>query len=121
MTLRSAIDQYIAWRQAQGADGRSTACILHGYCRSVGEGAGCEEVRSEQASAFLGSSPGTNIRACKHSTLAAFYRYALARVRYALAAARGAAEATSVPAAAHLLARRTAPPAGRHPHLSEAG
>ena len=28
---------------------------------------------------FLGSSPSTNTRACKHSTLAAFYRYALAR------------------------------------------
>lgn len=79
MTLRSAIDQYIAWRQAQGADGRSTARILHGYCRSVGEGTGCDEVRNEQASAFLGSSPSTNTRACKHSTLAAFYRYALAR------------------------------------------
>lgn len=79
MTLKTALDQYIAWRQAQGADGRSTASILLAYCRSVGAETGCDEVSSAQASAFLSGRPGTNTRACKHSTLAAFYRYALAR------------------------------------------
>ncbi len=81
MTLRAAIDQYIAFRQAQGAAFTSMACALRQYSRSVGDEIGCDTATSDQAGAFLerGGRPASNYRAWKHSVLAGFYRYALAR------------------------------------------
>lgn len=78
MTLRAAIEQYIAWRQAQGARFRSMACMLRSYCRSVGDEVGCHEVRDEQARAFL-ERPASSYQAYKYSGLSCFYRYAIAR------------------------------------------
>ena len=78
MTLRAAIDQYIAWRRAQGAQFRSMACLLHSYCRSVGDPASCDEVSHEQARGFLGR-PASSYQATKYYGLAGFYRYAIAR------------------------------------------
>ncbi len=78
MTLRAAIDQYIAWRQAQGARFRSMAYMLRSYCRSVGDEVGSHEVRDEQASAFL-ERPASSYRDYKYSGLSCFYRYAIAR------------------------------------------
>ena len=80
MTLRKAIDQYIAWKRAQGARFQSQAYALRRYCRSVGDEVDCDEVSRASASAFLtGTASGSSNRAFLHSTLAGFYRYALAR------------------------------------------
>ena len=80
MTLRAAIDQYVAWRQAQGARFQAQAYVLRRYSRSVGDGVGCDEVRSDEARAFVdGGATASNNRAYKHSVLAGFFRYAVAR------------------------------------------
>ena len=80
MTLRAAIEQYIAWRRAQGARFHAQAGSLRAYSRSVGAEAGCDEARKEQADAFLaGDRPAPHARAQKHTDLAGFYRYAVAR------------------------------------------
>ncbi len=80
MTLATAIEQYIAWKRAQGAHFESPAYVLRRYGRFVGEETGSDEVRSDQADAFLGGhSPVTSNRAYKYSTLAGLYRYAIAR------------------------------------------
>ena len=80
MTLRAAIDQYVAWRQAQGARFQAQAYVLRRYSRSAGDGVGCDEVRSDEARAFVdGGATASNNRAYKHSVLAGFYRYAVAR------------------------------------------
>ncbi|MDE0263302.1 MAG: tyrosine-type recombinase/integrase [Bryobacterales bacterium] len=78
MTLRAAIDQYIAWRRAQGAQFRSMAYLLRSYCRSVGDPVSCDEVSLEQAQGFLGR-PASSYQATKYYGLAGFYRYAIAR------------------------------------------
>ena len=80
MTLRSAIDQYIDRKTALGARFRSAAFALRSYARFVGDGVGCDEIRSEQAIAFLfvGSS-APSYSAYKHSVLSGFYRDAIGR------------------------------------------
>ena len=80
MTLREAIDQYIAWRRAQGARFQSQAYALRRYCRHVGDALDCDAVRSDQVSAFLahGASASSN-RVFLYCTLASFYRYAITR------------------------------------------
>ena len=80
MTLRAAIDQYVAWRQARGTSFQSGAGILRRYARSVGGDIECDDVRPAQARAFLvGNGPLTRTRAVKRSALNGFYRYALGR------------------------------------------
>lgn len=80
MTLRAAIDQYVAWRQAQGARFQAQAYVLRRYARSAGDGVGCDEVSSDEGRAFVdGGTTASNNRAYKHSIVAGFYRYALAR------------------------------------------
>ena len=80
MALGAAIEQYIAWRRAQGAHFQSQARRLRAYARAVGEGAGCDEAGREQADAFLaGNRPGPHGRVQRHTDLAGFYRYAMAR------------------------------------------
>ena len=80
MTLREAIDQYIAWQRARGARFVSSAYALRRYSRRVGDAIGSDEVRSAQARAFLddGATSASN-RAFLHSALKGFYRYAIAR------------------------------------------
>ena len=80
MTLRAAIDQYVAWRQAQGARFQAQAYVLRRYARSAGDGVGCDEVSSDEVRAFIdGGTTASNNRAYKHSIVAGFYRYAIAR------------------------------------------
>ena len=80
MTLRTAIEQYIAWKQAQGAHFESPAHVLRRFGRFMGEGTGSDEVCAGQADAFLGGrSPVTSNRAYKYSVLTGLYRYAIAR------------------------------------------
>ena len=59
MTLRDAIDQYIAFRQAQGAHFTSMAGALRSFARSAGDEIDSDTVANDQADAFLarGSQP----------------------------------------------------------------
>lgn len=78
MTLRTAIDQFIAWKRALGARCDSDASVLGRYVCSVGEDVGCDEVREEHARAFIDTGR-PSYRASKHATLDRFYRYAVGR------------------------------------------
>ena len=80
MTLRDAIEQYIAWRQAHGAKSKTGAAILHLFLKGIDGGVGCETVSDAQVLAFLaGKGPLTRHRENKYGALAGFYRYAISR------------------------------------------
>jgi len=80
MTLKEAIDQYIAWRQAHGAKYESSAGVLRRFLKSVDGAAGCDAITTAQVLAFLaGEGQLTRYRENKYSALAGFYRYAISR------------------------------------------
>ena len=80
MTLLAAVNQYIAWKQAQGIQFLSGAYHLHRFARSIGDGIACDAVRVDQATAFvLGETTSSGYRSCKRSALDGFFRYAIAR------------------------------------------
>ena len=80
MTLRDAIDQYIAWRRAHGAEFRAQMYHLKLFLKSVDGNVHCDAIATPQVRAFLaGKGPLTPYRAKKYSTLAGFYRYAISR------------------------------------------
>ena len=80
MTLKEAIDHYIAWRQAHGAKYESSAGILRRFLKSVDGAAGCDAITTAQVLAFLaGEGPLTRYRENKYGALAGFYRYAISR------------------------------------------
>ena len=80
MTLREAIEQYIAWQRARGARFLGSAYALSRFARSVGDEAACDSVSPDQAAAFLGrNGPGKALEVFEHYALAGFYRYAVPR------------------------------------------
>ena len=80
MTLRDAIDQYIAWRRTHGAEFRAQTNLLKLFLRSVDGSVQCGDVAAAQVCAFLaGTGPLTSYRAGKYYTLAGFYCYAISR------------------------------------------
>ncbi len=80
MTLRDAINQYIAWRQVHGAKYKSGSAILHLFLKSVDGETNCNAVTTAQVLSFLaGKGPLTRYRENKHGALAGFYRYAISR------------------------------------------
>ncbi len=80
MTLRDAIDSYVAWRRAHGAKFDSSAHILHRFGRHVGESVDCGSVTAVDVLGFLaGDGRLTRRRANKHGALNGFYRYAISR------------------------------------------
>ena len=80
MTLRNAIDQYIAWRQVHGAKFVNQSYILRRWLKGVDGEVGCDAVTAAQVHAYLaGNGPLTPYRAVKYSVLAGFYRYAIGR------------------------------------------
>ncbi len=80
MTLRDAIDHYIAWRQAHGAKYESGSTILRLFLKTVDGETNCDAVTKEQVLGFLaGKGPLTRYRENKHGALAGFYRYAISR------------------------------------------
>lgn len=80
MTLRDAIDHYVAWRRAHGARFITSAGTLYQFCKSVPEKVCCDTVTEGEVRLFLaGSSPLTRWRANKYGALAGFYRYAISR------------------------------------------
>ena len=80
MILRDAIDQYIAWRRAHGAEFRAQTYLLKLFLKSVDGNVHCDAIATAQVRAFLaGKTPLTQYRSHKYSTLAGFYRYAISR------------------------------------------
>ena len=80
MTLRNAIDQYIAWRQIHGAKFVNQAYILRRWLKGVDGEADCDAVTAAQVHAYLaGNGSLTPYRAVKYSVVAGFYRYAISR------------------------------------------
>ncbi len=80
MMLREAIDQYIAWRQLNGAKFKRETVLFNLFLTYADGDSSCDTVTSEQARAFLaGTRPLTTYRAGKYSLLSGFYRYAIGR------------------------------------------
>ena len=80
MTLREAIDRYVAWRRAHGAKFVSAEHTLYRFLKGIDEDIECDAVTGDQVRAYLaGKGPLTRYRAVKYSTLSAFYRFAVSR------------------------------------------
>lgn len=80
MTLREAIEHYIAWRRAHGAKFASSAGILRQFLRYADEEAPCDAVTAAQVLAFLaGKGTLTRNRENKYCALAGFWRHAISR------------------------------------------
>lgn len=80
MTLREAVDRYVAWQRDHGAKFRSSAQTLDTFCRRIGEGRDCDAVGEDDIRRFLaGNRALTRSRAVKYGTLAGFYGFALSR------------------------------------------
>ena len=80
MTLREAVDRYVAWQRDHGAKFRSSAETLDTFCRRTGEHRACDSVGEDEVRRFLAGKAGlTRTRAVKYGTLAGFYRFALSR------------------------------------------
>ena len=80
MKLRDVIDQYVAWRQLNGAKYKTETVLFNVFLKHANGDSSCDEVTSEQAHAFLaGTRPLTTYRAAKYSLLSGFYRYAVGR------------------------------------------
>ncbi len=80
MTLREAVDRYVAWQRDHGAKFRSSAETLDTFCRQAGEDRDCDTVGEDEIRRFLaGNGALTRTRAVKYGTLAGFYSFALSR------------------------------------------
>ena len=80
MTLREAVDRYVAWQRDHGARFRSSAETLDTFCRRMGEDRDCDTVGEDEIRRFLaGNGALTRTRAVRYGTLAGFYRFALSR------------------------------------------
>ena len=80
MTLRDAIDAYVAWRRAHGAKFDTSAFVLRKFCRHAGDGIDCGAVSEADVLDFLaGKGPLTRARANRYGALAGFWRYAISR------------------------------------------
>ena len=80
MTLREAVERYVAWQRDHGAKFRSSAETLDTFCRRIGEDRDCDTVGEDEIRRFLaGKGVLTRTRAVKYGTLAGFYRFALSR------------------------------------------
>lgn len=80
MTVRTAINLYVRWKRAAGARFQAGENVLSHFARVVGSETDLDEVRQDQAEAFLASSGRlTPTRSVKRSVLDGFYRYVLGR------------------------------------------
>ncbi len=80
MTLRKAIDRYVAWQRSHGAKFNTSAHMLSLFLKYLDEGIDCDAVTRSQVCTFLaGKGPLTRYRENKYGALAGFYRYAISR------------------------------------------
>ena len=78
MTLRDAIERFIASRRALGTRFRTETDVLMSFLKRVDGDVGCDAVTRAQACAFLaGNGRLTRTRALKYSVLTGFYSYAI--------------------------------------------
>jgi site-specific recombinase XerD len=79
MKLSEVVAGYVSHKQAMGMRFRTEARILRSFCRASGE-VTMREVTASQVLAFLaGTGPVTRFWERKHSALAGFYKFAVAR------------------------------------------
>ena len=80
MILQDAIDRYVAWRQAHGANFDTNAHMLDSFSKHVGGNIDCGSVDDADVLSFLaGNGRLTRHRANKYSALTGFYRYTISR------------------------------------------
>ena len=80
MSLRDAINHYIAWQRTHGAKFHVDARLLHRFCKHAGSNIDCDAVAEADVLSFLaGKGPLTRSRANRYGALAGFYRYAISR------------------------------------------
>ena len=80
MTLREAVDRYVAWQRDHGAKFHSSGQTLDTFCRQTGGDRDCDTVDEEDIRRFLaGKGALTRSRAVKYGTLAGFYSFAMSR------------------------------------------
>ena len=80
MTLRDAIEQYIAWRQTHGTRFETGAIMLRAFAKNIDGAIDCDSVTNAQVEAYLaGNGRLTPYRANKYGALLGFYRYAISR------------------------------------------
>lgn len=80
MTLREAIEHYIAWRQSLGSRFVPQSYELRHFLKHFDGAMGCDHVTVKQVCSYLtGQGPLTQTRAFKHSVLSGFWRYAISR------------------------------------------
>jgi hypothetical protein len=73
MTLREAIEQYVLWRQAHGAQFTTARNLLRQFLRHADGDAGCDVVTTAQVLALLaGKGPLTRHRENKNYALVGF-------------------------------------------------
>ncbi len=67
MTLREAVDRYVAWQRDHGTKFRSSAETLDTFCRRIGEDRDCDTVGEDEVRRFLaGNGALTRTRAVKY-------------------------------------------------------
>jgi integrase/recombinase XerD len=80
MTLHSAIDQYVTFRQTLGERCLVNGGILRSLCRTLGENVSVDNVSAAAVNVFLaGTGELTSSWHVKYNALLGFYRYALSR------------------------------------------
>ncbi|MXW19486.1 MAG: tyrosine-type recombinase/integrase [Gammaproteobacteria bacterium] len=80
MTLREAIEQFIAFRISLGSRFVSQSYELRHFLKKVDGEMACDDVTVEQVCSYLtGEGPLTQTRAFKYTVLNTFWRYAISR------------------------------------------
>ena len=65
MTLREAVDRYVAWQRDHGAKFRSSAETLDTLCRRIGEDRDCDTLGEEEIRRFLAGKGGAHENTCR--------------------------------------------------------
>ena len=106
MTLREAVERYVAWQRDHGAKFRSSAETLDTFCRRIGEDRDCDTVGEDEIRRFLaGTGVLTRTRSVKYGTACRVLQLRTESGPCELhshAAARGRAAAAGGRAAFHL-------------------
>ena len=81
MRLRTAVNQFIAYRQSLGADFTTNAITLNAFVRAMGKDANFADVKTESVDKYLAGITSVNTINWHHKyyMLHGFYKYALSR------------------------------------------
>jgi integrase len=79
MKLKDAVEQYVVHKRSLGIHFKTTARILHAFCKAIGN-VDLDKIPPEQVKSFIyGSGPVTNNLPPKRAALSGFYRYLVNR------------------------------------------